>query len=69
MEALEIPSFNQSVWLTISLKAHPTYAEIVTTCKGYDKATKQQRARIIVGQAHTVSAKEVGCSYPKCGKG
>ena len=35
IEALEISSLNQ-LWPTISLKADPTYAEIVTTCKRYD---------------------------------
>ena len=34
-EALEIPSLNQ-LWLTISLKVNPSYADIVSTCKRYD---------------------------------
>ena len=66
-EALEIPSLNQ-LWLTISLKADPTYAEIVTTCKRYDKAVEQQHVNFDVGEAHTVSEKTVVCSYPKSGK-
>ena len=35
-EALEVNSLNQ-LWLTISLRTNPTYAEIVATCKRYDK--------------------------------
>ena len=50
------------------LKADPTYAEIVTTCKRYDKAMEQQRVNFVVGEAHRVSEKAVVCSYPKCGK-
>ena len=65
-EALEIPSLNQ-LWLTISLKDNPSYADIVSTCKRYDKAMEQQRINLVVGEAHTVSEKVV-CSYPRCGK-
>ena len=50
------------------MKADPTYAEIVTTCKRYDKAMEQQRVNFVVGEAHRVSEKAVVCSYPKCGK-
>ena len=53
------------IWLTISLA---TYAEIVTTCKRYDKAMEQQRVSFVVGEARTVSEKPVMCSYPKCGE-
>ena len=66
-EALEIPSLNQ-LWLTISLRTNPTYAEIVATCKRYDNAIEQQRINSVIGKAHTVSEKVVVCSYPKCGK-
>ena len=54
MEALEIPSLTQ-------FKADPTYAEIVATCKRYDKAMEQQRAIFIVGKVHTVSEKAAVC--------
>ena len=49
-EVLEIPSLNQ-LWLTISLRANPTYDEIVGTCKRYDKSMEQQRLNV-VGEAH-----------------
>ena len=65
-EALEIPSLNQ-LWLNISLKDNPSYADIVSTCKRYDKAMEQQRINLVVGEAHTVSEKVV-CSHPRCGK-
>ena len=32
---------------TISLQADPTYAEIVITCKRWDKVMKQQRAFVV----------------------
>ena len=54
--ALEIPSLNQ-LWLTISLRPDPTYAEIVGTCKRYDKAMEQQRVNSGIGEAHTQSQK------------
>ena len=66
-EALEIHSLNQ-LWLTISLRNNPTYAEIVATCKRYDKAMEQQQINSVIGEAHTVSEKVVVCSYPKCRK-
>ena len=66
-EALEIPSLNQ-LWLTIFLRANPTYDEIVGTCKRYDKAMEQQRLNV-VGEAHlNTDTGKVVCSYPKCGK-
>ena len=66
-EALEIPSLNQ-LWLTISLRANPTYDEIVGTCKRYDKAMEQQRLNV-VGEAHlNTDTGKVVCSYPRCGK-
>ena len=52
----------------ISLRPNPIYAEIVGTCKKYDKATEQQRVNSVIGEEHTVSEKIVLCSYPKCGK-
>ena len=66
-EALEIPSLNH-LWLTISLRANPTYDEIVGTCKRYDKAMEQQRLNV-VGEAHlNTDTGKVVCSYPRCGK-
>ena len=57
-------------WLTISLRPNPTYyAEIVATCKGYDKAMEEQQINSVIGEGHTVSENVVVCSYPKCGKG
>ena len=38
----EIPSLNQ-LWFTMSLRPIPAYAEIVATCKRYDKAMEQHR--------------------------
>ena len=66
-EALDIPSLNQ-LWLTISLRTNPTYAEIVATCKRFDKAMEQQQINLVIGEVCTVSEKGVVCSYPKCGK-
>ena len=61
-EALEIPLLNQ-LWLTISLRANPTYNEIVGTCKWYDKAMEQQRLNV-VGEAHlNTDTGKVVCSY------
>ena len=66
-EALEISSLNQ-LWLTIFLRANPTYDEIVGTCKRYDKAVERHRLNV-VGEAHlNIDTGKVVCSYPRCEK-
>ena len=66
-EALEIPSLNQ-LRLSISLRANPTYDEIVGTCKMYDKAVEQHRLNV-VGKAYlNTDTGKVVFSYPRCGK-
>jgi hypothetical protein len=63
-EALEIPEL-KTLWVNIAL-----FAEVVATCKRYDKAmekvSKMESSKLEIN--FTSTTEKVVCSYPKCGK-
>ena len=50
------------------MREDPTYDDVVSTCKKYDRPKEQQKMNLSSEIHLNTVTEKVVCSYPKCGK-